>query len=160
MAIFCTNETRAMVEKYRGFFNEGLHNQVSIIMGKDKMMEEKHVDMLEELIDKHYKYIGNIHELSYKDKIDYLLWRDIFDCIQVTFDRHQKEDSTFDVDLSVIEKDVATILTPMIFGDLFYYTRELKNFRQLKPNAKTPADIVEEWLSGKAETRLSHIIPA
>lgn len=149
MAIFCTDETKEMVKKYRGFMNEAMHKQVSVIMGESEIMEEKHVDMFEDVIDEHYKYVSNIHELSYKEKVDHLLWTDVFKCIQVAFDEHQREDCTFDVELSVIEKKVARILTPMIFGDLFYYSRQLKEFNQDKflnsdQIVKFPKDIVRE----------------
>jgi len=148
MAIFCTEETLGMVDKYRGFLNEAMHKQVSVIMGESEIMEEKHVDMFEDMIDKHYKYVENIHELSYKEKVE-LLWTDIFKCIQVVFDEHQREDCTFDVELSVIEKKVARILTPMIFGDLFYYSRQLKDFNQDKflssdEIVKFPKDVVRD----------------
>lgn len=155
MAIFCIDESKEMVKKYRGFMNEAMHKQVSIIMGKSKIMKEKHVDMFENMIEKHYKYIKNIHELSYEEKVE-LLWWDIYKCIQVSFDKHQKKDFTFDVDLSVIDSEVATILTPMIFGDLFYYSRELRDYNELKflndKNVKSPKDIVRE-LEKKFEKR-------
>jgi len=133
MAIFCTDESKEMVEKYKRFMHETMI----------KTAGEGGKDFLKKLKD-NYSYIENYDELSFNDKVN-LLWTDIYKCIQVAFDKHQNEDCTFDVELSVIDSEVATILTPMIFGDLFYYSRELKDYNELRFEvAKSPKDIVRE----------------
>lgn len=145
MAVFNTNETKEMIKQYRRFMNEAFHQQVHMFMGNSDILEEKHIDMFEAKINKYYSYIKNINELPYKEKIE-LIWKDIFDCIEVVFDKYQNKDLSFSVELKEIEREVAMVLTPMIFYDLFYYTKELKNYRKQgsKSNIKTPADVVNE----------------
>jgi len=143
MAILNTEESQVILEKYRGFFNQALHLEVEKIMGGSNILEEKHIDLFEEILNQNYNYISNVQDLSFEEKRE-LLWMDLFECIQVILDEHQNEDLTFDIELGAIYPEVATVLTPLVFDDLFYYSRQLKDYRQNKPNCKCPKDVVQE----------------
>jgi len=145
MAILNTEELNVMVAKYRGFFNEALHRQVGKIMGDDNILTEKHTDMFEDILNQNYEYLDNIKELSFEEKRE-LLWLDVLDCIQVVIHKN--------VGSSSIDQDVLTVLTPLVvLDDLFYFTRELQDYRQGIDKAKTPEEVVNEIMKDVSEKK-------